>query len=293
MASFIFLSFSDDFPMIFRWFSYDFLRIFLIFFMHFFIFSSFFLHFSSFFYHFSSFSYHFLHFLHFFVQVSGSGQRQGEAGAAASGWSQGNHAPEHRKGRGARRQDWEFARENWYEPPFFFLILLSSHFPARFYPVLPGSARFCPDLPPPLLIIFQIFFFFFFFFLGNSLEMTISRSWESSLLLLLRLLWIAMAVEEWWLLVNMRPPSCSYYSCWSMSLGCCVWVKIEELQSQANQFKKSTVKLRKAMWWKNMKLNILIGSICIIILILIIVSKWPESVSFSNSTLAWLLFQSS
>lgn len=60
-----------------------------------------------------------------------------------------------------------------------------------------------------------------------------------------------------------------------MSLGCCVWVKIEELQSQANQFKKSTVKLRKAMWWKNMKLNLIIGAVCLIIIVLVIVSKVP------------------
>lgn len=45
--------------------------------------------------------------------------------------------------------------------------------------------------------------------------------------------------------------------------------RADQLQSQAHQFKKGATKIRKQMWWKNVKLNIIIA--CVVILILIII----------------------
>ncbi|ORZ29660.1 synaptobrevin, partial [Catenaria anguillulae PL171] len=47
--------------------------------------------------------------------------------------------------------------------------------------------------------------------------------------------------------------------------------KTEDLQQTSAQFKKGASKVRKAMWWKNVKLQIAIAAVVIIILIIIIV----------------------
>jgi len=46
--------------------------------------------------------------------------------------------------------------------------------------------------------------------------------------------------------------------------------KTDELQNSAQQFKKSTTKLKRQMWWKNMKLNLIIAFIVIAILLILI-----------------------
>ncbi|KAI9219431.1 synaptobrevin-domain-containing protein [Blastocladiella britannica] len=47
--------------------------------------------------------------------------------------------------------------------------------------------------------------------------------------------------------------------------------KTEDLQNQSNQFKKGATKVRKAMWWKDLKLKLAIAAVVAIILIIIIV----------------------
>lgn len=46
--------------------------------------------------------------------------------------------------------------------------------------------------------------------------------------------------------------------------------KTEDLQQGALQFKRGASRVRKQMWWKNMKLNLIIAAVVIIILLLII-----------------------
>ena len=48
-------------------------------------------------------------------------------------------------------------------------------------------------------------------------------------------------------------------------------MKTEDLQQGALQFKRGATRVRKQMWWKNMKLNLLIAVVVIIILLIIIV----------------------
>ena len=45
----------------------------------------------------------------------------------------------------------------------------------------------------------------------------------------------------------------------------------DELQTNAAQFKKGSTKLRKAMWWKNMKLNLMIAGVCLVIIAIIVI----------------------
>jgi len=47
--------------------------------------------------------------------------------------------------------------------------------------------------------------------------------------------------------------------------------KTDQLNEQASVFKKKAVDLKKAMWWKNLKMNIILGGIVIVILVLILV----------------------
>jgi vesicle-associated membrane protein 4 len=48
--------------------------------------------------------------------------------------------------------------------------------------------------------------------------------------------------------------------------------KTEDLQNSSLQFKRGANQVRKEMWWKDMKLKLIIGGIVGIILIIIIVS---------------------
>ena len=48
--------------------------------------------------------------------------------------------------------------------------------------------------------------------------------------------------------------------------------KTEDLQQSSSQFKRNASTLRKKMWWKDMKLKLLIAAVIIIILVIIIVS---------------------
>lgn len=47
--------------------------------------------------------------------------------------------------------------------------------------------------------------------------------------------------------------------------------KTEDLQQGALQFKRGASRVRQQMWWKNMKLNLIIAAVVIIILLVIIV----------------------
>ncbi|KAJ3363560.1 hypothetical protein GGF32_003932 [Allomyces javanicus] len=47
--------------------------------------------------------------------------------------------------------------------------------------------------------------------------------------------------------------------------------KTEDLQQSSLQFKKGATKVRKAMWWKDLKLKLMIAAIVAVILIIIIV----------------------
>ncbi|ORY03093.1 synaptobrevin [Basidiobolus meristosporus CBS 931.73] len=47
--------------------------------------------------------------------------------------------------------------------------------------------------------------------------------------------------------------------------------KADQLEAGALRFKQGTNRVRKAMWWKNMKLKLIIAAIVVIILIAIIV----------------------
>ena len=45
---------------------------------------------------------------------------------------------------------------------------------------------------------------------------------------------------------------------------------LDNLQQGALQFRRGANNLRKQMWWKNMKLNLIIGLVILIIIIIII-----------------------
>ncbi|TPX34105.1 hypothetical protein SeMB42_g07378 [Synchytrium endobioticum] len=47
--------------------------------------------------------------------------------------------------------------------------------------------------------------------------------------------------------------------------------KTDDLQQGALQFKKGATKVRRQMWWKDLKLKIIIAAVVIVILIIIIV----------------------
>jgi len=51
-------------------------------------------------------------------------------------------------------------------------------------------------------------------------------------------------------------------------------LKTVELQSQAKIFKKGAKRVRKQMWCRNLKLNMIIGGICFLILIAIALSLY-------------------
>ncbi|KCV69018.1 hypothetical protein H696_04438 [Fonticula alba] len=46
--------------------------------------------------------------------------------------------------------------------------------------------------------------------------------------------------------------------------------RTDQLQNQANQFRTGATKIRKQFWWKNVKLNLIIAGIVILLLIIII-----------------------
>ena len=52
------------------------------------------------------------------------------------------------------------------------------------------------------------------------------------------------------------------------------------MMSHANEFRKASTNLKRTMWWKNMKIWLMIGGVCaiilIIIIIIIIISCAPE-----------------
>ncbi|KAJ3252174.1 hypothetical protein HK103_001785 [Boothiomyces macroporosus] len=48
--------------------------------------------------------------------------------------------------------------------------------------------------------------------------------------------------------------------------------KTEDLQNSSLQFKRGANQVRKEMWWKDMKLKLIIGGVVAVILIIIIVS---------------------
>jgi vesicle-associated membrane protein 4 len=58
--------------------------------------------------------------------------------------------------------------------------------------------------------------------------------------------------------------------------------KTEDLQQGALQFKRGATRVRKQMWWKNMKLNMIIALAVIIILIIIIGTQYYFLTSSPN-----------
>ncbi|ORY47329.1 synaptobrevin [Rhizoclosmatium globosum] len=48
--------------------------------------------------------------------------------------------------------------------------------------------------------------------------------------------------------------------------------KTENLASSSLQFKKGATEVRKAMWWRDMKTNLILGGIVAVIIIIIIVA---------------------
>ncbi|KAJ1498541.1 hypothetical protein HMI54_005215 [Coelomomyces lativittatus] len=57
--------------------------------------------------------------------------------------------------------------------------------------------------------------------------------------------------------------------------------KTEDLQQSSLQFKKGATKVRQAMWWKDLKIKIIIAIVVIIILIIILV---PIINNINNAT---------
>lgn len=48
--------------------------------------------------------------------------------------------------------------------------------------------------------------------------------------------------------------------------------KTENLNSNAAQFKRGANKVRKQMWWKNMKMNLIIGAVVVTIVLVVVVA---------------------
>jgi vesicle-associated membrane protein 4 len=48
--------------------------------------------------------------------------------------------------------------------------------------------------------------------------------------------------------------------------------RTEDLQNSSSQFMRGANQVRKEMWWKDMKLKLIIGGICSIIVLVIIIS---------------------
>ncbi|KAI8906539.1 hypothetical protein PhCBS80983_g01009 [Powellomyces hirtus] len=57
--------------------------------------------------------------------------------------------------------------------------------------------------------------------------------------------------------------------------------KTDDLQQGALQFKRGATKVRRQMWWKDLKLKLIIAAIVIVILIIIIV---PIATSIKSNT---------
>ncbi|KAL3899438.1 MAG: hypothetical protein SGCHY_002051 [Lobulomycetales sp.] len=53
--------------------------------------------------------------------------------------------------------------------------------------------------------------------------------------------------------------------------------KTDNLQNSSAQFKRGASRVRKQMWWKNMKLNMIIGAVVLTIIIVIVVSVTSSS----------------
>ena len=51
--------------------------------------------------------------------------------------------------------------------------------------------------------------------------------------------------------------------------------KTQEMKAQSNMFNKQAKTAKNQMWWKNMKLNIIIAAVVIIIVGGFVVSYWP------------------
>lgn len=47
--------------------------------------------------------------------------------------------------------------------------------------------------------------------------------------------------------------------------------KTEDLQQSSMQFKKGATKVRKAMWWKDMKIKLVIALVVILILVIVLI----------------------
>ncbi|KAJ3085565.1 hypothetical protein HK102_014041 [Quaeritorhiza haematococci] len=60
--------------------------------------------------------------------------------------------------------------------------------------------------------------------------------------------------------------------------------KTENLQNSSMQFKKGASRVRKQMWWKNMKMNLIIGGVIAAVLIIVIVSVTQTQKGGSGST---------
>ncbi|KAJ3355714.1 hypothetical protein HDU83_002719 [Entophlyctis luteolus] len=48
--------------------------------------------------------------------------------------------------------------------------------------------------------------------------------------------------------------------------------KAEDLSASSMQFKKGASDVRKAMWWKDMKMKLILGGVIVLIIIVIILS---------------------
>ena len=69
----------------------------------------------------------------------------------------------------------------------------------------------------------------------------------------------------------------------------------EELQGQANQFRRGAKKIRKRMWWNNMRLNIIIATVVVVIIIIIVcealsLSSSPPSLCFDKVNRELMIF---
>ncbi len=52
--------------------------------------------------------------------------------------------------------------------------------------------------------------------------------------------------------------------------------KTQEMKAQSNMFNKQAKTAKNQMWWKNMKLNIIIAAVVIIIVASMVMSFWPR-----------------
>jgi vesicle-associated membrane protein 4 len=52
--------------------------------------------------------------------------------------------------------------------------------------------------------------------------------------------------------------------------------KTQEMKAQSNMFNKQAKTAKNQMWWKNMKLNIIIAAVVIIIVASMVANFWPS-----------------